>query len=272
MGQRPQHRAPKRTDRSQLANGISVSRDSTRASHKATQANRASSSRKLGTWAALVMVGVIGGGIAPGLRVDESPGAARDEATWAPSVGVDAAGPNAVSRDRATDLDRRDPPLSRSARREKTPTTSQTPRWLARCRTASQESAAPNGQAPDAILCALPNGFRLRGDAAAAWARLNAAYLSKFEGQLCLTGGYRDLDTQRRLYASKPGLAARPGTSNHGWGVAVDVCGGVETFGTEEYLWMLQTAGQYGWENPAWARSGGSRPEPWHWEFSKGVS
>jgi hypothetical protein len=28
----------------------------------------------------------------------------------------------------------------------------------------------------------------------------------------------------------------------------------------------------FGWENPAWARPGGSGPyERWHWEYTKGV-
>ena len=75
--------------------------------------------------------------------------------------------------------------------------------------------------------------------------------------------------SQVELYGRKPSLAALPGTSNHGWGVAVDLCGGVEQFGSAEHQWMVANAAQYGWVHPHWARQGGSRAEPWHWEFGK---
>jgi LAS superfamily LD-carboxypeptidase LdcB len=70
------------------------------------------------------------------------------------------------------------------------------------------------------------------------------------------------------IYADKPWLAAVPGTSNHGWGTAVDLCGGVEAFGTATHLWMLENAPAFGWFHPSWAKPGGGRPEPWHWEFA----
>lgn len=141
------------------------------------------------------------------------------------------------------------------------------PAWLADCQTEAGGSGAPNGQIPESRLCRLPGGFSLRGDAAEAWWRLAQRYESGLDESLCVTGGYRSLEAQRRLYAIKPGLAARPGTSNHGWGVAVDVCGGAQSFGTEEYRWLLANAREQGWVNPAWAQAGGTRPEPWHWEY-----
>jgi LAS superfamily LD-carboxypeptidase LdcB len=58
-----------------------------------------------------------------------------------------------------------------------------------------------------------------------------------------------------------------PGTSNHGWGLAVDLCGGVNLFGTAQTVWMQLNAGHYGWVHPDWAQAGGRNPEPWHWEF-----
>ncbi|MCU1602076.1 MAG: D-alanyl-D-alanine carboxypeptidase, partial [Frankiales bacterium] len=70
-----------------------------------------------------------------------------------------------------------------------------------------------------------------------------------------------------RSYQEKPGLAAVPGTSNHGWGQAVDFCGGVEDTYSPAYNWMVANASRFGWRHPDWARPGGSRPEPWHWEF-----
>jgi LAS superfamily LD-carboxypeptidase LdcB len=62
--------------------------------------------------------------------------------------------------------------------------------------------------------------------------------------------------------------AAIPGTSNHGLGLAVDLCGGVERFGSPGFLWMKSNAGRFGFVHPGWAEPGGSKPEPWHWEFA----
>jgi LAS superfamily LD-carboxypeptidase LdcB len=30
---------------------------------------------------------------------------------------------------------------------------------------------------------------------------------------------------------------------------------------------MLAHAEEYGWTLPDWARTTGSKPEPWHWEY-----
>ena len=59
-----------------------------------------------------------------------------------------------------------------------------------------------------------------------------------------------------RLYGQKPALAAVPGTSNHGWGLAVDLCGGIQNFGTPHYTWMKANAGRFGFLHPDWAEPG----------------
>lgn len=130
------------------------------------------------------------------------------------------------------------------------------------CTTAST-AGYPNGFLPPEVLCPLTlgNGHRLRADAAKAFNRMTKAY------DLCITDSYRSYGAQVDVYARKPGLAAVPGTSNHGLGVAVDLCGGVQSFGTPEHNWMQKNAPSYGWVHPSWAGADGSRPEPWHWEF-----
>ena len=57
---------------------------------------------------------------------------------------------------------------------------------------------------------------------------------------------YRTYASQVRMYGQKPALAAVPGTSNHGWGLAVDLCGGIGSFGTRQYTWMVANAGRFG--------------------------
>lgn len=120
----------------------------------------------------------------------------------------------------------------------------------------------PNGFIPASALCPISGGGLLRADAAAAFNALAAE-----RGGLCVTDTYRDYASQVSVYARKPGLAAVPGTSNHGFGIAVDLCGGVERFGSEAYEWMKANAPRFGWEHPSWAEPGGARPEPWHWEY-----
>jgi zinc D-Ala-D-Ala carboxypeptidase len=136
--------------------------------------------------------------------------------------------------------------------------------------TKSSVAGFGNGQIPAAALCPLwgAPGQLLRADAAAAFARLSKAYAQQFGRPICVTDSYRSYSQQVALYGTKPNLAARPGTSNHGWGVAVDLCGGVQSFGTVEHNWLFTHAPLYGWFHPAWAEPTGSRPEPWHWEFA----
>jgi cell wall-associated NlpC family hydrolase len=127
----------------------------------------------------------------------------------------------------------------------------------------------PNGLIPPSAMCDLGDpGHRLRCDAAAAYRAMAAAYAADNGGALCITDSYRTYESQVRLYGEKPALAAVPGTSNHGWGLAVDLCGGIERFGTPQYGWMVANAGRYGWLHPEWAAPGNGREEPWHWEYA----
>ncbi|GEN78343.1 M15 family metallopeptidase [Actinotalea fermentans] len=129
-----------------------------------------------------------------------------------------------------------------------------------------------NGQIATADLCTLWDGANmLRGDAAVALAELNLGYRASFGRDLCITDSYRTLAEQRRLAYTKGGLAATPGTSNHGWGLAIDLCSS-ETNSSSVMTWLNDNGPTYGWENPPWAKRGGSGPhEPWHWEYVPGT-
>jgi hypothetical protein len=86
-----------------------------------------------------------------------------------------------------------------------------------------------NGRLPDSELSDVPGG-RLRTDAAGAWLAMRT-YIGNNRGVwICPTSvrtAYRPFADQEyfwSLYRSGRGaLAARPGTSNHGWGIAVDL-------------------------------------------------
>ena len=112
---------------------------------------------------------------------------------------------------------------------------------------------------------------RLRGDATAALVAMNFDYRAAFGQDIVVSDSYRDYDAQVRVKAEKGWLAATPGTSNHGWALAVDLGGGVNRFGTPQHKWMVANAGRFGWVHPSWAQQGGSKPEAWHWEFNGGT-
>jgi hypothetical protein len=128
-----------------------------------------------------------------------------------------------------------------------------------------------NGTIPTSALCTLAGrpGHRLRCDAAEAFEALSEAYARRFGSPLCITDSYRSLAGQRATYG--PGrMGAYPGRSNHGWGLAIDVCNPGMTaiyFGDVEYRWLRANGPRYGWYHPQWAQQGGSKPEAWHWHY-----
>ncbi len=129
-----------------------------------------------------------------------------------------------------------------------------------------------NGRLPQSALCTLwDREHQLRSDAAVAIAKLNVAYVQRFGHAMCITDAYRSLAEQIRVKAQRGSFAAVPGTSEHGWGLAVDLCDGVASGTTPQYFWLRSNAPRYGFDNPEWARPGGSGPrEPWHWEYLTG--
>lgn len=128
----------------------------------------------------------------------------------------------------------------------------------------------PNGMIPASGLCPVwgAPGERLSPTAAASFNALSKAYAAQTGVPLCITDSYRSLPDQISVKVKRGRFAATPGTSRHGLGRAVDLCGGVEDFGSPAHRWMRQNAPLYGWFHPSWAAAGGSLPEPWHWEFA----
>lgn len=63
-----------------------------------------------------------------------------------------------------------------------------------------------------------------------------------------------DLVRRKGLY-SQGGLAASPGTSNHGWGLALDL-----RLDAKAQAWMRSNAKDFGFVEDV-------PREPWHWTF-----
>ena len=136
----------------------------------------------------------------------------------------------------------------------------------------NDEGYYSNGMLPASALCPLwmAPGEMLRPRAAAAFNALSQAYAKATGAPICVTDSYRTLSEQYTVKRLRGGWAATPGTSPHGLGRALDLCGGIGSFGTPQHLWMKQNAPLFGWYHPSWAEPGGSLPEPWHWEFAGG--
>jgi len=128
----------------------------------------------------------------------------------------------------------------------------------------------PNGRLPASALCPLyaAPGESLIRSAADAFNAMSHQYQRQTGSALCVTDGYRSYAEQVAVKLARPHLAASPGRSQHGLGLAVDLCGGVQSFASPAHLWMQRNAPLYGWFHPAWAEPTGSLPEPWHWEFA----
>jgi hypothetical protein len=126
-----------------------------------------------------------------------------------------------------------------------------------------------NGRIPTAVLCPLDfaPGHLLRCDAARQLTVLSDAFQDEFGYPIPITDSYRSYPAQVAVAHTKPHLAAVPGTSNHGWGLAVDLSDPISGGTSPEYVWLRVHGPAYGWDNPSWARPGGIKPEPWHFEF-----
>jgi hypothetical protein len=78
------------------------------------------------------------------------------------------------------------------------------------------------------------------------------------------SSAYRPLATQQQFYAAYQAgtgnVAAVPGTSNHGWGRAIDITGYESSDAV--WAWLLAHASEFGY---SWA-TGQASGERWHWE------
>lgn len=133
-----------------------------------------------------------------------------------------------------------------------------------------------NGHMPMSAMCRIPWGVDqlgyaqyLRCDAAAALTRLNDAFRAAFGEGIAMDLTYRSYEDQVAMKEAFGALAARPGTSSHGLGTALDVqeWPDVYGFGTARYEWLVANGPSFGWTAPARVRQDGAYPEYWHFEY-----
>jgi D-alanyl-D-alanine carboxypeptidase len=121
-----------------------------------------------------------------------------------------------------------------------------------------------NGVFSDANTAAIPGG-RLWTEAARAWNAMRAAAIeagirpSDFAPNGPASSA-RSVDSQRWFWNHRPPAAAPPGTSNHGWGLAVDVRTRVAA------AWIASHGHRFGWSWDEGRRVG----EWWHFRYVGG--
>lgn len=105
-----------------------------------------------------------------------------------------------------------------------------------------------NAQLPDSDLevIATKNGqiYKLTKEAAQGYKVLKqAASEAGYDLDAALRSAYRDWNKQDDLYKHQSKFpAAKPGTSNHGWGRAIDI-----STSSKIYSWMKKNAFKYNW-------------------------
>ena len=117
---------------------------------------------------------------------------------------------------------------------------------------------AHNGVFDDTNTDPIPGG-RLWPEAALTWNAMRSAFIAGGGSPDHFRPGgpassARSLTQQRHFFANQPPAAARPGTSNHGWGIAVDIPS------ADAQAWIMRNGARYGWTNTEGARVN----EPWH--------
>ncbi|WP_152650625.1 D-alanyl-D-alanine carboxypeptidase family protein [Demequina aurantiaca] len=129
-----------------------------------------------------------------------------------------------------------------------------------------------NGYIPVTHLCPLSwdTAELLLCQAADDLERLNRAFRARYGMNIPINDAYRTYQEQVTARAVLGNIAAIPGTSNHGWGAAIDVAGSSLPGGYSgaAYLWLRDQLTGYNWKAPDWARPSGYNPEPWHFEYT----
>lgn len=122
-------------------------------------------------------------------------------------------------------------------------------------------AAYGNGQVPAGALESIGQGGHRLWEPAAASFRLLHAAATRDGVDIGVTDSYRSFDAQVDLAArkglySEGGLAAKPGTSDHGWGRALDL-----DLDAGAQAWMRTNGASYGFVED-------TPREPWHWVFT----
>lgn len=144
--------------------------------------------------------------------------------------------------------------------------------------TRAQIMSLPNGTLTSRHLVAIPwdsEKTLIAAPALADLTRLNEAFRAEFGRNLDVDLANRTLGTQKYLYQELgPYVAAKPGTSNHGWGMAIDVPETFEySFDGPYFAWLKANSKNFNWIHRTnleqYKADGSPNPyaEAWHFEY-----
>jgi len=129
------------------------------------------------------------------------------------------------------------------------------------------EKTVENGRiSPSMMANVQGTNFLMQPDAAAAMSAMISAAAA--DGVTLTIGeSYRSYEAQASAYAAhqsgeKKAPVAAPGTSNHGWGLAVDF-----VITPENHGWLVKNAARFGFTNPF--GNSYDAVENWHWEYGQ---
>ena len=116
-----------------------------------------------------------------------------------------------------------------------------------------------NGRIPTYALASIGGGHMLASPAAKAFTQMRTA-AQQAGVKIGINDSYRSYDEQVKMAKEKGlysqgGLAAKPGTSDHGLGIALDL-----QLDAKAQQWMKQNAKNYGFVNNV-------AGESWHWTY-----
>lgn len=145
-----------------------------------------------------------------------------------------------------------------------TPATRLAPGAYGRLQPPAELVAFGNGQIPVTELTSIGvDDHHLHAPAAEAFTLMRSA-ASAVGVNLGVISSYRDFATQQRLVSekglySRGGMAAAPGTSNHGWGLSLDL-----DLDAPAQAWMRDNAWKFGFVEDV-------PREPWHWTYRPAI-
>ena len=142
---------------------------------------------------------------------------------------------------------------------------------LKRCGIGNFLLAEPAARALRALVAAAEaRGFQVRATGTyRTYAQQESLFRSRYTTKVLPGRPTKRWNGETWYQLPKTAMAAVPGTSNHGWGLAVDFAEelngkpGVESVSPKFVKWMIKNAATYGF-------SAELQSEPWHWRYVAG--
>ena len=122
--------------------------------------------------------------------------------------------------------------------------------------------------------------FKICADAFSDFQNMNAAFKKEYGHDLPVSSINRTWQGQvatkdAAIIKNGGGFVAKPGSSKHGWGLAIDFKTESAKYNKNKkiryesttHVWLKENGHKWNWVNPDWAAKGKKQAEPWHFEW-----